>query len=390
MREWNCYHREGCSKLLCKPAIRAVFVIAWLLLCFILPTAIAAEPSENIGTSPVYDGYLLSLKQDEMELTSLLPQAVSTEHFEKLSEGSGLYLASSLELIEQWIPAQYLDFVEPNYYVSILEDLPAAAESTWNLEMIHFGHTRELGLTGSGVRLAVIDSGLNPAHQDLDYNKIETGWNYLDNNNNTTDTIGHGTFVSGLICAVNQNGLGYDGIAPDVTLIPLKTFDTNQSTTIAQIVQAIYGAVDVFDCDVLNLSIGSTGTMLSLQTAIAYAVSKDVIIVAAAGNSGTADYFYPASYDGVISVGSVGKTKQVSYFSQKKRCARSGGAGGKPRWFMVWQLRCLSGERFRYFFCRTTGCRPGGFSQTSRSRSDSERIFRHLKQRGARFRCARL
>lgn len=183
--------------------------------------------------------------------------------------------------------------------------------------MINLGHTRELGLTGSDVRVAVIDSGLNPAHEDLDYTKIETGWNYSENNNNTTDTHGHGSFVSGLICAVNQNGLGYNGIAPDVTLIPLKITDIQNSTTIALTVQSIYGAVDDYHCDVLNLSLGTTTLSTPLQSAIAYAVSQNVIIVAAAGNSGANDYFFPASYEGVISVGSVGSTKLISAFSQE-------------------------------------------------------------------------
>ncbi|MCE5196905.1 MAG: S8 family serine peptidase [Negativicutes bacterium] len=320
MGEYNCHQQEDRSQWRCRSAIRAIAVTACLLLlCFSLPMVTAAEPGDLSGAQPACDGYLLSLKQDEMELTSLLPQALCTEYFAKLSQGSDLYLTSSLELIEQWIPAQYLDFVEPNYFVNILEDLPAATEPTWNLEMIHPGHSRDLGLTGSGVRLAVIDSGLNPAHQDLDYRKIETGWNYMDNSNNTTDTCGHGTFVSGLICAVNQNGLGYDGIAPDVTLIPLKVTDEQNTSTIALTVQAIYGAVDDFYCDVLNLSLGMTMTIPStaLQTAIDYAVNREVVIVAAAGNDGSSDYFYPASCDGVVSVGSVDKTKQVSYFSQK-------------------------------------------------------------------------
>ena len=97
---------------------------------------------------------------------------------------------------------------------------------------------------------------------------------------------------------------GYIGVAPEAELVPLKVTD-GKSVKISAICLAIYGGIDDFGCDLLNLSLGVSKEYLSLQEAIAYAEGKNVTVVSAAGNAGNRAYYYPAAYDSVIGVGSV-------------------------------------------------------------------------------------
>ena len=105
---------------------------------------------------------------------------------------------------------------------------------------------------------------------------------------------------------------------PKVRLVPLKCFD-DKTTNVSVICKAIYGAVDDFGCDVINMSFGLMEDSIALKEAIDYAAGKGVIIVAAVGNDGTEELCYPAAYDNVIGVGSVDKNEGVSSVSQHNK-----------------------------------------------------------------------
>ncbi len=173
------------------------------------------------------------------------------------------------------------------------------APDVWHLKMTGADMVSGIGLTGEGVRVGVIDSGVNE-HADL-AGKIAEGHNYIAGDSDpedTLDTYGHGTRVAGLIAG------SVTGIAPGATIVPLKCTN-GHSVKVSAITAAIYGGVDDFDCDVLNISIGISTDNESMKKAIEYAVSKNVTVVASAGNSGNRTVYYPAGYDGVMGVGSV-------------------------------------------------------------------------------------
>lgn len=197
----------------------------------------------------------------------------------------------------------------------------AALPEQWNLSDAPYGIAVQTawdkGFTGEGIRLALIDSGVNAAHEDLRNINIEQGWNVIDNNDDTSDNLGHGTVVAGIIAADRNNGVGISGICDGVTIVPIKAFDSSL-TNVKHITAAIYKAVDEFDCDVINLSLGVSTDTPALREAVEYAASKNVIIVSAVGNSGESDaaqLLYPAAYDVVVGVGAHGQDGQVSSFS---------------------------------------------------------------------------
>ena len=183
---------------------------------------------------------------------------------------------------------------------------PENGESThWSIAMTGADTACARGYRGQNVRIGVIDSGINP-HPDLAGN-LTDGHNYITDAadpNDTSDAYGHGTRVAGLLATV----------APEATIVPLKITNSG-SVNVTQLCRAIYGAVDNYGCDVLNLSLGVPYERESLREAIAYAAEKGVTVVAATGNDGTSERYYPAAYDSVIGVCAVDSAGAVSVHS---------------------------------------------------------------------------
>lgn len=183
----------------------------------------------------------------------------------------------------------------------------------WDLAMINAESAKSILCEGQDINVGIIDSGIIN-HPDLK-NNIKQGFNYLNSTTDVTDNIGHGTFVAGLIAA-NENQNGIVGVANETNLIPLKCFDTGKTTTVSVICSAIKDAVDIYDCDIINMSLGLVNYSQKLEEHIKYATDAGVIVVAAVGNKGTDVLYYPAAYENVIGIGSVNSNYEKSSFSQ--------------------------------------------------------------------------
>jgi len=186
----------------------------------------------------------------------------------------------------------------------------------WNLEMIGMEQAWQSGLTGRGVRVAVIDTGVYTNTNDFGNGRLEAGKNLVDEAASTNDTRGHGTFVAGIIGAEKDNGVGIAGVAPGVTIVPIKT-SSDGSTADGVSAQAIRAAVDEFHCDVINYSSGSIRLSTGMREAVQYAVSKGVIIVCSTGNDGNTQLHYPGALPETIGVGSINKGLERSQFSHQ-------------------------------------------------------------------------
>ena len=190
---------------------------------------------------------------------------------------------------------------------------PYYEDSRWSLDMIGADAAYRAGFLGQGVRVGVLDSGVEP-HPDL-AERLLSGRCFLPDApdpEDTSDRYGHGTRVAGLIAASSESG--FLGVAPEAGIVPLKVTD-GKSVKIEAICEAIYAAIDEYDCRVLNLSMGVRTDYASLREAIAYAEEKNVVVVAAAGNDGSSAVYYPAAYDTVIGVGAVDSDGAVYYHS---------------------------------------------------------------------------
>ncbi len=184
---------------------------------------------------------------------------------------------------------------------------PWYADDMWHLDMIGAAAAYEQGATGAGIRVGVLDSGIAP-HPDI-AGSLAEGWNYIDDSADTGDELGHGTSVAGLIAGRNEEG--FLGVAPDVTLVPLKCFQ-QKSSKVSSVVKGIYGGVNDFGCSILNLSLGFAEDSQALREAVDYALEMGVLLVASVGNGGVTSLYYPSAYDGVLGVGEAKSDGRVS------------------------------------------------------------------------------
>ncbi len=234
-----------------------------------------------------------------------------------LYEEAGLYYTEQITLAEQLLQAGYIK----SYCEDILVSIDSAqtkvqqAGGWWYFTEPELQALPLFGLTGKGVTVGIIDSGISD-HQDIPMQQIIAYRNIADpENGDITDTFGHGTGVAGLICGQGEIGSGACGVAPDVNLVIAKCIEQEQ-TKMSDVIAAIAYCV-AQGCDVMNLSLGTEAAvdpahpvLLSMQKAVDAAVDAGCILVAAAGNNGSdlneEDFIsYPAGLKNVIGVGSL-------------------------------------------------------------------------------------
>jgi len=163
------------------------------------------------------------------------------------------------------------------------------------------------------VTVAVIDTGICPAHEDL-VGRIGAGYDFIQKDSIPQDENGHGCFVSGLIAANMNNGIGIAGVAPNTRIMPLRVLDASGRGTDSNVAAAIIYAADN-GAQIINLSLGGEYPSLAMENAVNYAAAKGVSVVAAAGNKGALGALYPAKYAAAIAVGSLDSDLRPSYFS---------------------------------------------------------------------------
>jgi subtilisin family serine protease/flagellar hook assembly protein FlgD len=164
------------------------------------------------------------------------------------------------------------------------------------------------------VRIAVVDSGVDVDHPDLT-GRIADSYNAVDMSTDVTDAIGHGTFVAGVAAATGDNGIGIAGASMGASVLAVKVADPVGDIWTDTLASGIIWAAD-HGADVINLSLGSDTPDQMESDAVAYAVGKGVLVVAAAGNDGTTTPSYPAAYPQVIAVGATDAAGQRAGFSQ--------------------------------------------------------------------------
>lgn len=169
---------------------------------------------------------------------------------------------------------------------------------------------------GSGVTVAVVDTGIDTGHPDLVGN-IVGGFSAVDYTTSYKDDHGHGTHVAGTVAATD-NLFGVIGVAPTASLLGVKVLDSSGSGWVSDIIDGVDWAV-ANGADVINMSLGGPDPVTAFQDAIARANDAGVVVVAAAGNSGPAlnTVGYPAAYDGVIAVSAVDSYDRIASFSSR-------------------------------------------------------------------------
>ncbi len=169
----------------------------------------------------------------------------------------------------------------------------------------------------ASVKIGVIDTGVKEKESIIDSEKILSGKNYVLGNSSTDDEVGHGTRVASLITGTADGEI----VSPcsESLIVPLVYYTKLASGAVLNggieaICNAIYDAVDVYGCQIINISSGVPAGDERLEKAVDYAEKQGVLIVSACGNSGD-EVYYPVAYDTVIGVGSHDNELEPAEFS---------------------------------------------------------------------------
>ncbi len=203
------------------------------------------------------------------------------------------------------------------------EDVRAAVSYTdphyadgwqWFHNEIGDSYAHGKGVTGKGIKVAVIDSGITKGHEEL--GNYKGGYDFANNDSDPSDDNGHGTHCCGIIGAKGNNGKGGMGVAPDVSLYAYKVLGKDGSGYTSNIIRAVNKAVSD-GVNVISMSLGGPNAIPEFQTAIDNAWQKGIVVVAAAGNESTSIKAYPGAYDHVLCVAAMPKkgSTELSRFS---------------------------------------------------------------------------
>jgi serine protease len=237
---------------------------------------------------------------------------------------------TAAETVEVFQQETAVDYAELNYYVTI----SLVPDDTYYIYQWHLNEGISGGIgaqaawdiqTGDpNVVVAVLDTGI--AYEDFDIygqapdlagTSFVAGYDFVNNDSHPNDDQGHGTHVTGTIAQSTNNGIGVAGVAFGCSIMPVKVISNLGTGSHFDITRGIYFAANN-GAKVINMSLGGEIESISLRDALAYAYSKGVVVVCAAGNG----FFegnptiYPAAYDEYcIAVGATRYDQTRSYYS---------------------------------------------------------------------------
>ena len=251
--------------------------------------------------------------------------------------GKSLPIASA---IAAEVPAEGIAKLKKNPRVSSVEpDAPlelfdhptesygAEYDAAWGVEHYGADDVHATGNTGAGINVAVIDSGVDYNHPDLDGPYVD-GIDLFNNDPNPMDDNGHGTHVSGIIAA-ELNGQGVVGAAPGVNLYAVKVVDANGNGDYSNLIAGLnwvhtFNLAHEHGIDVVNMSLGGNVASSALETAINVVYGDGTIVVAASGNINPLSFQellygcavkFPAAYPNVWATSFTGPTDDLTGYS---------------------------------------------------------------------------
>lgn len=247
-----------------------------------------AAAAQKVATAKTGDGQIVTLE---------VPQGQSVESF-------------MAELSKQG----HIEYVEPDHRVELaaIPGDPFYAGYQYHHRLIGSESAWDKTTGKADVLVAIIDDGFDLLHPDLK-GRIVSPFNIITGKPGSVSVEIHGTHVAGLIAGNMDNELFGVGVAPSTSIMPIDVFD-GEDGFISDVAAGVYHAVDN-GADIINMSLVAYSDTNVLREAVQYAHSKNVLVVAAAGNDGISSPYYPAAYQEVLSVASTDAADKRSDFS---------------------------------------------------------------------------
>ncbi|MFW6308747.1 MAG: S8 family peptidase [bacterium] len=301
------------------------------------PGSVVEEGTEAVGDGELWESQEMDTQEKEdgsQEMILEFDNDLNKEEIEQKIEEKGYKMLDYMEELKSAL----VEIPEDTMFQTAEEDLESDSEilstsenkvfsifdykepndeyynKQWAPSVMRLPQSWRDSRGSSNVRMAVLDTGINDNNFELsDFIDTDSGYNFVDENDDFFDGHGHGTHVSGIIGAKGNNEKGVAGVMWDSELIPVKVLSDSGSGSEWSVAQGILYAAGLLEeqpiekADVINMSLGihSEEVPELMEDAVQKATEAGVVIVAAAGNSGTEEVGYPAKFEEVIAVGSV-------------------------------------------------------------------------------------
>jgi subtilisin family serine protease/putative cell wall-binding protein len=277
------------------------------------PKKISSQSNSPIPLDKIKDRQIIIKKVESKSPLDLNRyQVVDRDVLEKMDPG-------------KWITIRIPDTLDYYEELSLIKKLPGVASASpdqiYQASIVpkdpyyenHQNYLTSIGMERawdvtqgtSNVKVAVIDSGINPSHEDLTY-RLTDGFDGVYGGAVRSDADGHGTHVTGIIAA-NANTKGVVGVSPKVKVEPIKVEGEEGLSTTA-IIRGVEYAIDK-NVDIINMSFGGYNPIEALQDVLWNAHQEGIVLIAASGNDDTSMTSYPAGYPWVIAVGATDTTR---------------------------------------------------------------------------------
>ncbi|WP_317855762.1 S8 family serine peptidase [Chakrabartyella piscis] len=296
------------SKWKYKKIVSAVLTLTLTATSFVVPTFGASKSSDADYVEGEYLATVESLEEAEAMAAAYNMDLKSYAYGIAVFTETGV---ASLSSIDEDLVAEFPELYPNERFELYDAELTATSTSQYHHDLLDTAEAWKTA-TGSGVTVAIIDTGIDIDHAEFTGQALANSYNSDEDKYGTEyveDNHGHGSHVAGIVAAKKDDANDVYGVAPDATLMIIKGDYVEGSQhyfTMSSLATGIKHAVDK-GANIINMSLGTStepvGT--ALKEAVDYAVANGVLIIAASGNSSVESVSYPAAYDGVIAVSAV-------------------------------------------------------------------------------------
>lgn len=280
---------------------RLLFIITSLIcIIAITSTSFAAQMEKT----PNFKSYLVAFNKD-VDVSLIRTYGGEVRQYQFMPVVSVNLPENAAEAIKN---NPKVDYIELDCVVKAI-----GQEIPWGVPHVKAADVQQNGVSGTGVKVGIIDTGIDYTHEDL---MINGGSTFVVGTDDYMDDNGHGTHVAGTVSALN-NTVGVIGVAPKVDLYAIKVLDRYGNGSYSDVVAGIEWAV-TNNLNIVNMSFGGNTGSRTLQRTVDNAYNAGVLLVAATGNNGfdkKGTITYSAKYDSVIAVGAVDQQNNRMSFS---------------------------------------------------------------------------
>ena len=343
------------SATILDPRMNEEFAPGHVIVAFREDSQTAKQASKSLTMIPFHGMTHKALKHSSMRLYNFAPEntyqvfdalkikpSETNRALYKTSDTEKQFKLDTLRVIDALNQDPDVRYAEPNYIrrpFFVPNDTNYSKQ--WHYPMINLPQAWDITKGNSNVIVAVIDTGILSGHPDIQGQLSPDGYDFIsltsisqdgDGIDDNPEDVGdemqggssfHGTHVAGTIAAATNNAKGVAGIAFESKIMVLRALGVGGGLSSDILEAMLYAAgldndsntVPAQKADIINMSLGGGFFSQAEQDIINQVRAEDVIIIAAAGNENTSAPSYPAAYDGVVSVSSVGPEKELAPYS---------------------------------------------------------------------------